>query len=46
VYALDGRLVGILKNTSSAGNLRLGKGVYFLTTENNHTQKMVPFEVQ
>jgi hypothetical protein len=46
VYSLDGRLVSVLKNAAGAGKLRLGKGVYFLTTENNRPGKMVRFTVQ
>jgi hypothetical protein len=46
VYSLDGRLVSVLKNEAGAGKLRLGKGVYFLTTENNRSGKMVRFNVQ
>ena len=46
VYSLDGRLVSVLKDASGAGKLRLGKGVYFLTTENNRTEKLVRFTVQ
>jgi hypothetical protein len=46
VYSLCGKLITVLKNAADVGNLRLGKGVYLLTTENGRTEKMIRFTVQ
>jgi hypothetical protein len=46
VYSLDGRIVGVLKNATGTKDLRLGKGVYFLMTENNRPGKIVRFTIQ